>query len=415
MNRQRYNIIYTTLLTIGMLLSLTSCVRQDCNEELIGDGQGLYFSLQFRVRKAHNQNLRAQEDGVYSINTDKTDKEDYVKELRVILLQGDEVKKNFYFRALDPDSHSPNKLSTGHNEVSFKLEEEEMGIYDMMVIANESSLITPTRKTLSSILSVATTRDEIKSIALNTYGIERWNSSSLYIPMTAEYSAVDMRKGGSKDSPLKLQLPTPTKGVELLRVLAKGELIIKECIEATRRSDGKFDCSWIGPWGFDRVVTIDLDKVSVETPLFPANQYSSLETSSDETAVSLSQEVDESSVIGLDNLPEDGSIGGVYLLDYRVRFYLPERLVAQGQETEQATEMKITWNYYPNPWDSSKKEKHTNQVSFVRQNENADDYLTTSASFAPSDKSVYRNSCYRITATPYHADFKSLNAMLDTF
>lgn len=409
MNRQRYNIIYTTLLTIGMLLSLTSCVRQDCNEELIGDGQGLYFSLQFRVRKAHNQNLRAQEDGVYSINTDKTDKEDYVKELRVILLQGDEVKKNFYFRALDPDSHSPNKLSTGHNEVSFKLEEEEMGIYDMMVIANESSLITPTRKTLSSILSVATTRDEIKSIALNTYGIERWNSSSLYIPMTAEYSAVDMRKGGSKDSPLKLQLPTPTKGVELLRVLAKGELIIKECIEATRRSDGKFDCSWIGPWGFDRVVTIDLDKVSVETPLFPANQYSSLETSSDETAVSLSQEVDESSVIGLDNLPEDGSIGGVYLLDYRVRFYLPERLVAQGQETEQATEMKITWNYYPNPWDSSKKEKHTNQVSFVRQNENADDYLTTSASFAPSDKSVYRNSCYRITISPYRADFRSLD------
>ena len=409
MNRQRYNIIYTTLLTIGMLLSLTSCVRQDCNEELIGDGQGLYFSLQFRVRKAHNQNLRAQEDGVYSINTDKTDKEDYVKELRVILLQGDEVKKNFYFRALDPDSHSPNKLSTGHNEVSFKLEEEEMGIYDMMVIANESSLITPTRKTLSSILSVATTRDEIKSIALNTYGIERWNSSSLYIPMTAEYSAVDMRKGGSKDSPLKLQLPTPTKGVELLRVLAKVELIIKECIEATRRSDGKFDCSWIGPWGFDRVVTIDLDKVSVETPLFPANQYSSLETSSDETAVSLSQEVDESSVIGLDNLPEDGSIGGVYLLDYRVRFYLPERLVAQGQETEQATEMKITWNYYPNPWDSSKKEKHTNQVSFVRQNENADDYLTTSASFAPSDKSVYRNSCYRITISPYRADFRSLD------
>lgn len=397
-----------------MLLSLTSCVRQDCNEELIGDGQGLYFSLQFRVRKAHNQNLRAQEDGVYSINTDKTDKEDYVKELRVILLQGDEVKKNFYFRALDPDSHSPNKLSTGHNEVSFKLEEEEMGIYDMMVIANESSLITPTRKTLSSILSVATTRDEIKSIALNTYGIERWNSSSLYIPMTAEYSAVDMRKGGSKDSPLKLQLPTPTKGVELLRVLAKGELIIKECIEATRRSDGKFDCSWIGPWGFDRVVTIDLDKVSVETPLFPANQYSSLETSSDETAVSLSQEVDESSVIGLDNLPEDGSIGGVYLLDYRVRFYLPERLVAQGQETEQATEMKITWNYYPNPWDSSKKEKHTNQVSFVRQNEKADDYLTTSATFAPSDKSVYRNSCYRITISPYRADFRSLDTRLDT-
>lgn len=415
MNRQRYNIIYTTLLTIGMVLSLTSCVRQDCNEELIGDGQGLYFSLQFRVRKAHNQNLRAQKDGVYSINTDKTDKEDYVKELRVILLQGDEVKKNFYFRALDPDSHSPNKLSTGHNEVSFKLEEEEMGIYDMMVIANESSLITPTRKTLSSILSVATTRDEIKSIALNTYGIERWNSSSLYIPMTAEYSAVDMRKGGSKDSPLKLQLPTPTKGVELLRVLAKVELIIKDCVEATRRSDGKFDCSWIGPWGFDRVVTIDLDKVSVETRLFPTNQYSSLETSSDETAVSLSQEVDESSVIGLDNLPDDGSIGGVYLLDYRVRFYLPERLVAQGQEAEQATVMKIKWNYYPDPWDSTKNEEHTNQVSFVRQNEEADDYLTTSAAFDPSDKSVYRNSCYRISINPYRADFRSLGTRLDTF
>ncbi len=366
-----------------MLLSLASCVRQDCNEELIGDGQDLYFSLRFRVRKAHNQNLRAQEDGVYSINTDKTDKEDYVKELRVILLQGDEVKKNFYFRALDPDSHSPNKLTTGHNEVSFKLEEDEMNIYDMMIIANESSLRTSGRKDLSKILPAVTTRDEIKSIALNTYGIERKVSSKFYVPMTAEYSNVDMR--------------------------------IKDCVEATRRSDGKFDCSWIGPWGFDRVVTIDLDKVSDETPLFPANQYSSLETSSDATAVRLSQEVDESSVVGLDNLPDDGSIGGVYLLDYRVRFYLPERLVAEAQEADQATEMKITWNYYPNPWNSSKKEEHTNQVSFVRQNEKADDYLTTSATFAPSEKSVYRNSCYRIAISPYRADFRSLETRRDTF
>ena len=414
MNRLRYNTIYTTLLTLGMLLSLASCVRQNCNEELIGDGQELYFSLQFRVRKAHNQNLRAQEDGVYSINTDKTDKEDYVKELRVILLQGDEVKKNFYFRGLDPDSHSPNKLTTGYNEVSFKLEEDEMDIYDMMVIANESSLRTSEGKDLSKILPTVTKRDEIKSIVLNTYGIESRSPSSFYIPMTAEYSAVDMRKGGSKDIPLKLQLPTPTKGVELLRILAKVELIIKDCVEATRRRDGKFDCSWIGPWGFDRVVTIDLDKASADTPLFPANQYSSLETSSDATAIRLNQEVEESSVVGLDDLPDDGSIGGVYLLDYRVRFYLPERLVAEAQEADQATEMKITWNYYPNPWDFKEKKEHTTTSSFSN-NERADDYLTTSATFDPSDKSVYRNSCYRIAITPYRADFRSLETGLDTF
>ena len=414
MNRLRYNTIYTTLLTLGILLSLASCVRQDCNEELIGDGQELYFSLRFRVRKAHNQNLRAQEDGVYSINTDKIDKEDYVKELRVILLQGDEVKKNFYFRALDPDSHSPNKLTTGYNEVSFKLEEDEMDIYDMMVIANESSLRTSEGKDLSKILPTVTKRDEIKSIVLNTYGIESRSSSSFYIPMTAEYSAVDMRKGGSKDIPLKLQLPTPTKGVELLRILAKVELIIKDCVEATRRRDGKFDCSWIGPWGFDRVVTIDLDKASADTPLFPANQYSSLETSSDATAIRLNQEVEESSVVGLDDLPDDGSIGGVYLLDYRVRFYLPERLVAEAQEADQATEMKITWNYYPNPWDFKEKKEHTTTSSFSN-NERADDYLTTSATFDPSDKSVYRNSCYRIAITPYRADFRSLEIGLDTF
>lgn len=387
-----------------MLLSLASCVRQDCDEELIGDGQGGYLSLQFGVRGVHTQNLRAQEDEVYSINTDKTDKEDYVKELRIILLQGDEVKKNLYFRGLNPDSHSPNKLTTGYNEVSFKLEEDEMDIYDMMVIANESSLRTPTRKTLSSILSEVKTRDEIKSIVLNTYGIERKVSSKFYVPMTAEYGAVDMRKGGAKDSPLKLQLPTPTKGVELLRILAKVELIIKDCVEATRRSDGKFDCSWIGPWGFDRVVTIDLDKVSDETPLFPANQYSSLETSSDETAVTLSRVVDESAVVGLDDLPKDNPIGGVYLLDYRVHFYLPERLVAQEQEAEQATVMKIKWNYYPDPWDFREKKEHTTTSSFCN-NERADDYLTTSATFDPSDKSVYRNSCYRVAITPYHADF----------
>lgn len=414
MNRPRYNIIYSTLLTIGMLLSFASCVRQDCDEELIGDGQGLYFSLQFGMRGANNQNLRAQEDGVYSINTDKTDKDDYVKELRIILLQGDEVKKNFYFGALDPDSRGLYKLTTGDNELSFRLTEEELDIYDMIVIANESSAQNTQRQTLSSFLPEVKTRDEIMAIMLST-GIVRTVSSRFYIPMTAEYSNVDMRKGGSKDSPLKLQLPTPTKGVELLRILAKVELIIKDCVEATRRSDGKFDCSWIGPWGFDRVVTVGLGKVSRETPLFPANQYSSLQTSSVKTAVRLSRRVNESSVVGLDDLPKDEPIGGVYLLGYRVHFYLPERLVAQGQEAAQATVMKIKWNYYPDPWDSRKKEEHTNQYSFVSPNEKADDYLTTSATFDPSDKSVYRNSCYRVAVTPYHADFRSLETGLDTF
>lgn len=414
MNRPRYNIIYSTLLTIGMLLSFASCVRQDCDEELIGDGQGLYFSLQFGMRGANNQNLRAQEDGVYSINTDKTDKDDYVKELRIILLQGDEVKKNFYFGALDPDSRGLYKLTTGDNELSFRLTEEELDIYDMIVIANESSAQNTQRQTLSSFLPEVKTRDEIMAIMLST-GIVRTVSSRFYIPMTAEYSNVDMRKGGSKDSPLKLQLPTPTKGVELLRILAKVELIIKDCVEATRRSDGKFDCSWIGPWGFDRVVTVGLGKVSRETPLFPANQYSSLQTSSVKTAVRLSRRVNESSVVGLDDLPKDEPIGGVYLLGYRVHFYLPERLVTQGQEAAQATVMKIKWNYYPDPWDSRKKEEHTNQYSFVSPNEKADDYLTTSATFDPSDKSVYRNSCYRVAVTPYHADFRSLETGLDTF
>ncbi len=397
-----------------MLLSLASCVRQECDEALIGDGQGLYFSLQFGVREAHNQNLRAQEDGVYSINTDKTDKDDYVKELRIILLQGDEVKKNFAFKAIDPDSRGLYKLTTGDNELSFRLTEEELGIYDMIVIANESSVRITTRKTLSSVLPKVKTRDEIMAIKLNT-GIERKVSSRFYIPMTAEYRGVDMRKGGSKERPLKLQLPTPTKGVELLRIFAKVELIIKDCVEATRRSDGKYDCSWIGPWGFDRVVTIDLDKVSDETSLFPANQYSSPKTSSDETAVSLSRVVDVSSVVGLDDLPKDDPIGGVYLLDYRVHFYLPERLVAQEQEAEQATVMKIKWNYYPDPWDFREKKEHTTTFSFDRHNEGADDYLTTSATFDPSDKSVYRNSCYRVAVTPYRADFKSLETGLDTF
>ena len=45
------------------------------------------------------------------------------------------------------------------------------------------------------------------------------------------------------------------------------------------------------------------------TPLFPANQYSFPKTTSDETAISLSRVVDESSVVGLDDLPKDDPIG----------------------------------------------------------------------------------------------------------
>ena len=94
MNRLRHTYIYTLVLVLGALLTSTSCVRDyDSLEE--DDGK-TYLSLTLSLAPSGNDELRVQGDD-YSINSDKTNREDYVNDLRIFLIQDGVIKKNVFF------------------------------------------------------------------------------------------------------------------------------------------------------------------------------------------------------------------------------------------------------------------------------------------------------------------------------
>ena len=85
MNRLRHTNIYTFLLILGALLASTSCVRDYNSLEGEDDGNK-YLTLTLSLAPSGNDGLRTQGDD-YSINSDKTNREDYVNDLRIFLIQ----------------------------------------------------------------------------------------------------------------------------------------------------------------------------------------------------------------------------------------------------------------------------------------------------------------------------------------
>ena len=95
MNRLRHTYIYTLLFTLGTLLTCASCVR-DYNSLGEEDDGNKYLSLTFSLAPSGDEGLRVQGDD-YSINSDKTNREDYVNDLRIFLIQNGIIKKNVFF------------------------------------------------------------------------------------------------------------------------------------------------------------------------------------------------------------------------------------------------------------------------------------------------------------------------------
>ena len=467
MNRLRYTHIYTLLFTLGVLLTCASCVR-DYNslEEEENDGKA-YVSLSFALAPSGDEGLRVQGDD-YSINTDKVNREDYVNDLRIFLIQNGEIKKNVFFTKLAPkpahdysegsDGGVSYKYQYGKARVTFELEESELGYYDLVVIANEGAYLN--RQTINpypvepgqesywdrefereekadaalrKALREAKTLDDLKKIRIpvtrrfcDTHEALRYNQSSPYIdvisPMTAEYEHVDFTWGDIKDHPRKIQLDNPhglTKGVELLRTFAKVELIYKKCIWLSWDENGKEELKWIGPWRFQHPYGPHIYQMPKEVSLLPVQEYSSAK---DTVSGFLGRESDQyvrpqsRFVIGHDEilqkvLKEGTPMGGGYLLDYRMYFYVPEKLVPEGpDETVKPLYIWFIWYYYSGfrPWLDIATSNHQLRaekrcyfdVLNDKDNDKAEEYVERTGTFNPSSKSVYRNRLYKITLTP---------------
>lgn len=469
MHRLRYNNIYTLLLILGGLLTYSSCVRDRNSLEEEYDGKS-YLSLTLSLAPNGNDQLRTQGPD-YSINTDKEHREDYVNDLRIFLIKNGVIKKNVFFTNLissgrgvstasDPNNGFDYSYKGGKATISFRLAESELGTYDLVVVANEGAYTNPksvegkitelpidrekereeeAEAALKKALTEAKTLEDLKKIRIpvtrrysDTHqGIAyegKWLDTEYpYVkvlsPMTAEYNNITFSRGGSKESPQQIKLPTPTQGIELLRTFAKVEIIIKDCV-LLYWEDGEEKLRWRGPWGVGKEMRFDLKNVPKEVNLFPIREYSTADDFTIEDVGRVKYPGPDTPqipfVIGyeekLKEIKENGlPIGGGYLLDYRHYFYLPEKLVSNDAEGEKkALQMIYTWSHIKNynPWQEISEPALTTMVTktetfnFKKKNAGADSYLNPEESgFKPSDNSVFRNSLYKILIKPYRYEF----------
>ena len=464
MNRLRYTHIYTLLFTLGVLLTCASCVRDYNTLECEDDGNK-YLTLTLSLAPSGNDGLRTQGPD-YSINSDKTNREDYVNDLRIFLIQNGQIKKNVFFTNLAPrpaydystgseDNGISYNYKNGKAEITFRLTEKELGEYDLVVVANEGAYLNrqslnpgdiPSEQkpydrefereeeadaALRKALREAKTLEDLKEIRIpvtrrfsDTHQGLRYNQSNPYIdvisPMTAEYKGVDFTRGGTKNNPRKIQLDNPhgsTKGVELLRTFAKVELIYKKCIWLSWDENGKEELKWIGPWRFQHPYGPHIYQMPKDVSLFPIQEYSSAQ---DTVSSFLGRESDQNVrpqtrfVVGYSEIAskvqkEGVPIGGGYLLDYKMYFYIPEKLVPKGSdETVKPLYLWFIWYHYGDfrPWLDIASNNHQLRAEtrcyfdLLNDDDNGGDYVKRTGSFDPSNKSVYRNRLYKITLTP---------------
>ncbi|WP_455523835.1 hypothetical protein [Porphyromonas endodontalis] len=363
-----------------------------------GDG-GNYLTV--------NLNLRAQEDGQNTLNKDLQDEEDKVHELRIMLFQGGDLKYNFCYNV--PGGVGTDLAFNGDPSVRravFRL--PKPGVYDMVVIANEH-VNTTEGPTITSKLNAIARRDQLNDIRIDMptiYKAGTLPNIKLRSPMTAEYKNVDMNHSGTQATPYQIILPTPSRGVELLRCMAKVELLLKDMIEVEELPNNQKKYSWIGSGSFERVYTIQSANMPKSFSLMPQNQL----TPDAEVAsgvlfnnIPLPATPDPRCVIEPVS-PEDPSIGGVLTADYRLAFYIPEYLAKTGLADASKPLLKFTYKYWSNIWDPSSLTEKTSKHPMKNPNlAVARQYLQEVVTLhggtvvTTGEYSVYRNSCYRIS------------------
>ena len=392
---------YTLQGTLVLLLSLVWGGLVGCSSSQSspnGNGEN-YLSV--------NLNLRAQEDGKNTLNKDLQDEEDKVHELRIMLFQGGDLKYNLCYNV--PGGTGTDFTFNGAPTVRravFKL--PNPGVYDMVVIANERVDATQ-GPTITATLNGITRRDQLNDIRIDMptiYKAGTLPNIKLRSPMTAEYKNVDMNHSGTQATPYQIILPTPSRGVELLRGMAKVELLLKDMIEVEELANNQKKYSWIGSGSFERVYTIQSENMPKSFSLMPQN----LLTPDAEVAsgvlfnnIPLPATPDPKCVIEPAS-PEDPSIGGILTADYRLAFYIPEYLAKTGLGADSQPLLKFTYKYWSNIWDpSSLTEKTSNHpmqnpnLAVARQYLQEVVTLHGGTMVTTGEYSVYRNSCYRIS------------------
>lgn len=429
----RYQIrstLYSGLCLVAMLLcdlALQGCItdpqpEERPTEEAATVSGGAYISV--------GLSLRAQNDDEYSINKDKDDYEDAVSELRLFVFQGDKLIHNYYYsKSNTRETNLDYTVDSQGEHATFKI--DKPGYYDLVFIANEGNL-SQTFKTIKTrrAMDQYTNRVSYKDPELSDYPASTIPSpvsgNRMKSPMTAEYMGVNLTAAGTKDNPYRLTLPTSTGKVELLRALAKVEILFKDAIMKRSPVDDNQDKypykEYPYEWAWPELVHEFKGILAVSIPqyysLFPVNKYTSeSDRYKTRTTPTTEQEAADNTrfayflgpyprkryAIPGEDADKDESTGGIRPFDYKIYFYIPECLVAKNTAKWALPLLDFNYDIFAgkNWWDEIYETVHTYRV--FRNNNHATDYLKfyceqhNEQMLEYSENSVFRNSCYRIT------------------
>lgn len=392
---------YTLQGTLVLLLSLVWGGLVGCsssNTSSPNDDGGNFLTV--------GLNLRAQEDNKNTLNKDLQDEEDKVHELRIMLFQGGDLKYNLCYNV--PGGTGTDFTFNGDPTVRravFKL--PKPGVYDMVVIANER--VDDTQgPSITTQLNAIARREQLNNIRIDMptiYKAGTLPNIKLRSPMTAEYKNVDMNHSGTQTSPYRIVLPTDSHGVELLRTMAKVEILLEDMIEVEELPNNQKKYSWIAPWRYDRIYTVQSLNMPKSFPLMPQNQFTpdtEIVSGAIFNDITLPSIPDSRCVIEFP--AEDPSIGGVVMANYRLAFYVPEYLAKTGLADASKPLLKFTYKYWDDAWNPNTLAEKTSNHPMKNLNlPAARKYLQEVVDLhggtviTTGDYSVYRNSCYRIS------------------
>lgn len=359
--------------------------------------------------------LRSHQDDTYSVNEDATDREDEIREVRILLFQQGALRANLYYSKID-ETHNTLAYTDAPSGATATFRVDNPGIYDMVVIANESLSL---NNDLTAALRNIATREQLNTLPrikfVDPASEEGMDDPvipaelpRLLCPLTAEYHAVNMTVGATQDRPHRIHFPTATGKVELMRALAKVELTIKDVVY---KRGAEYE--WIAPETFGPILVIAASSMAKTYPLMPLNAFTPVPEISfsnatfefDPITSFVFPETPEEKFVVKENQSEDWSIGGIKPLDYKLFFYIPETLLPEGKGLIQQPHLLFYYTHNSGNWWDPTTTRIITFRPISNPNTKAVDYLREAARLSSSPMleygaySVYRNSCYRITVS----------------
>lgn len=282
------------LIALSVFISLLmSCARGHETEEPIRDNEKVCIELSINSFSGQDNTSSTPKSSRLRASSSVEKNEKLIEEVRIVGFYPGEATScfNLYF----------DLKNQANNQKKIKFVARASQTYDLYVLANESA--TNERNSTLSFLNKSTiTRNELLGAKVATVGVKKnknYSGVDRLFMMTATYLNVDIKPemlsggDGTENKPFKLDLSGYNKrqygeirgrrdrsGIELIRSLAKIEVVLKDYVKVKRSigSDGnyKYTYDWVLPLGYstDNYLRVLLYNYPSKYPLFPIKDFS---------------------------------------------------------------------------------------------------------------------------------------------